>query len=832
MASNEIAKLCAAPKGTRVVLQGNIAAAVGTVRASLHAADGYPGTPSTELIDKGLASVQDKINAGWDVNEAVAAGVGIGHTMAGRDVLVTMKIPGLFQAGDIFSSAAFFKNRRGALVYYIASDFTPSSTQHLVDPRYFFKSCMTPVLEPSTHQQMLEAPGYAAEISRKFNTPVVILASGTLCHSEGLVELNDLSTREPTVVDNIKEFFVMPGDARANYNDVLANRVPQLEAFAETSDWNRWFKGGGKKGLIVSGANVMFAEEVKAFYGEDLDILALGVTNPLPARLIAQFVNSVNEVYVIEDGYRYLADELAIMGVKVIGKDRYNNITEWSPALLAAQIGLKVAQPKAVSVAPIKRPPMICAGCPYRIFGELVNTFKKRGKIETCFGDIGCNTLLRFMNALDTNVAMGASESTRLGYVLSLPDKAAKCLSIVGDSTEAHSGLDATRNTVFRNGAGVKVILDNYWTAMTGAQPAPTSPINLAGQPVKFDLVKAVEGTGCKVAVINAYDREAVKKGLEEALAAAANGEFITLILRGACLQRVPAKQKVIPLEVDAAKCKKCYACMICPGLEKNAHGVPEFNNLCSGCGGEKPSCAEYCKFGAMVPCSGAGKACTPVVELPEPPTPAETVAYDNAHAPARLAVAIRGVGGQGNLFFGKVLTQLAFMAGYAESNIIKGETHGMAQMGGPVISTFGAGKIYSPVFMPQNANCLVCMEESEVLRPGFLAMLKEGGTVLLARTKVLPIGMDEAEYPDIDTIRQALAGYRVIEVDVLQKALELGDPTGRIANVVTMGVLSKLPPFDEFPAELWLKALYGINSKPAVWKANYAAFMAGRELA
>lgn len=832
MASNEIARLCEAPAGTKVVLQGNMATAVGTVRAGLHAADGYPGTPSTELIDKGLSNVQDHITVGWDVNEAVAAGVGVGHTMAGRDVLVTMKIPGLFQAGDIFSSAAFFKNRRGALVYYIATDFTPSSTQHLIDPRYFFKSCMTPVLEPVTHQQMLEAPGYAAELSRKFNTPVVILASGTLCHSEGLVELNAVTTREPAQVDNIKEFFVMPGDARANYNHVLANRVPQLEAFVEGSSWNQWIKGSGKKGVIVSGANVMFAEEVKAFYGADIDILSLGVTNPLPAKLIADFVKSVDEVYVIEDAYRYLTDEIAIMGLNVQGKDRYDSITEWSPALLAAKMGLDVAKLQSVDVTPVRRPPMICAGCPYRIFGELVNTFKKRGKIETCFGDIGCNTLLRFMNALDTNVAMGASESTRLGYVLSLPEKASKCLSILGDSTEAHSGLDATRNTVFRNGAGVKVILDNYWTAMTGAQPAPTSPINLAGEPVKFDLVKAIEGTGCKAVVINAYDRAAVKKGMEEALEAAANGEFIVLILRGACLQRVPAKQKVMQLEVDPAKCKKCYACMVCPGLEKGPDGVPVFNNLCSGCGGEMPTCAQYCAPKAMIPCTGAGQACAPEVVLPEPPVPAENVPFDIAQAPEKLSVAIRGVGGQGNLFFGKVLTQLAFMAGYSERNIIKGETHGMAQMGGPVISTFGAGKIYSPVFMPQSVDCLVCMEESEVLRDGFLGMLREGGTVLLARTRILPAGMDEAEYPSIEKIREALKGYKVVEVDVLSKALELGDPTGRIANVVTMGVLSKLPPFDKFPEELWFKALYSINSKPAIWKANYAAFMSGRGIA
>ena len=134
-------QLCEAPAGQAEILQGNIAFAAGCVRGGIHAADGYPGTPSSEVIDRGLSQVQDMIKVGWSVNEAVASAVGHGHTIAGRDCVVTMKIPGLFQAGDIFTSGALFVQERGALIYYIASDFTPSSTQHTIDPRYLFKSC-------------------------------------------------------------------------------------------------------------------------------------------------------------------------------------------------------------------------------------------------------------------------------------------------------------------------------------------------------------------------------------------------------------------------------------------------------------------------------------------------------------------------------------------------------------------------------------------------------------------------------------------------------------------------------------------------------------------
>ena len=99
-------ELCLGPAGRAEVLQGNIAFAAGVVRAGIPSADGYPGTPSSEVIHRGLGLVQDLITVGWSVNEAVAAGVGLGHCLAGDDCVVTMKIPGLYQAGDVFTSSA------------------------------------------------------------------------------------------------------------------------------------------------------------------------------------------------------------------------------------------------------------------------------------------------------------------------------------------------------------------------------------------------------------------------------------------------------------------------------------------------------------------------------------------------------------------------------------------------------------------------------------------------------------------------------------------------------------------------------------------------------
>lgn len=831
--SDPIRELCQAPSGQAEVLQGNIAFAVGAVRAGIHSADGYPGTPSSEVIDRGLSQVQDLIKVGWSVNEAVASAVGHGHTLAGHDCIVTMKIPGLFQAGDIFTSGAMFVQERGALIYYIASDFTPSSTQHTIDPRYLFKSCFVPVFEPRTHQEMHEAALIAVEISRKYHTQIVVMPGGTLCHSEGLVHLMPEQHRDPVQMpDSLKEFNVLPGLARKNYDRALAERMPALVDMVEKSPLNHWTKGSGKKGVITYGVCDMLLREVVQMLHLDIDILSLGFTNPLPMKLMRDFCASIEgDVYIIEDGYRFVQEAMEQAGLKAIGKEEYDSLTEWTPALIAEKMGFTLSTSKAANVAPVVRPPVICAGCPYRLFSQEVALMRKKGQIEAVFGDIGCNSLLYFMNALDTALAMGASEAERIGFVLSKPEKASKCISLIGDGTECHSGMDSTRNAIYRNVAGVQVILDNEYAAMTGGQPSATSPANIDGKSMRFDLLASLAAHGANVVVAGAYDRKGLRKALTTALADAEKGIFTTLVVRdGACIQKVkPSSQRV---QVDPEVCKKCGICQICPGIAAGADKVPYFTNLCSGCGGHTPACVQMCPTAVLKPIDLKDMEQAARLTFPAPKEDMPMPDLSAVAIPERIALGIRGVGGQGNLFFGQVLAKLAALAGYAERNILKGETHGMAQMGGPVISTFGCGKVSSPVLLPGTADCLIVMEKSELLRPGFLDMLKPGGSVVLAQTKIVPPGLPADKYPSDEALSAALEGVHVVEVDVLGKSLELGDAAGRTANVVMMGVLSTLPPFDAFPEELWVKALQKVNAKPIIWAANCAAFHAGREMA
>ncbi|MHC4470103.1 MAG: thiamine pyrophosphate-dependent enzyme, partial [Planctomycetota bacterium] len=643
MASNRIADLVGAEEGLRAVLQGNVAFAVGCARGGIHAADGYPGTPSTEVIDKGLRHAQHVMRVGWSVNEATAVGVGFGTAMAGYDAVVTMKIPGLFQAADVVATASGYTAPRGGLVFYIASDFTPSSTQYVTDPRYFLKTCFIPILEPRTHQEVLEAGPLAARLSREHATPVAVLTSGILCHSEGLVRLNPLREVPRLGEDlDLKRFMNLPRIARANYDRIMSERMPGLVALSEKTDKNRIDWHDRSLGVVVHGVTELHLREVWDDLPKKPSVLSLGMTYPVPRDLIRSFVAGVEgRVIVLADGLRFIEEEIRSLGLDVEGKGEFDSTTEWSPDTVARRLGVdRPAPAPALSLAPLMRPPSLCAGCPYRAFGLVVKKLRKRGKIVGSFGDIGCNTLLYFLDAIDTCTCMGASDTERQGVVLADPSLADKVISVIGDSTECHTGLDATRNAVFRNAPGVKVVLDNRITAMTGGQPAPSSPTNLAGEEHDFDIVKALRGEGARVRVLDAFDMKTIERALKAALKRGGEGQFSVLVIRGPCMHQVDGEDKHPRYQVLEEECKQCGLCFVCPGIASEEDGTPRFTHLCSGCGGHEAVCVQRCNRDALVPLEEepAMPALPPLPDLPEDAGPADT-----GDLPETIRVATRG---------------------------------------------------------------------------------------------------------------------------------------------------------------------------------------------
>ncbi|HCI16110.1 MAG: 2-oxoacid:acceptor oxidoreductase family protein [Candidatus Marinimicrobia bacterium] len=827
-----------APADSAFILQGNAAFALGVIHAGYHAATGYAGTPSTEVIDKTLAHAQDHMSVGWSVNESVAVSTGVGHAIAGNDALVTMKIPGVFQAADAITTSAFFSVDSGALVIYAATDYLPSSTQHVIDSRHFFASSRLPVLEPRNHQEMYDIPKIAADMSKKYNTPVIILTSGILAHSEALIHTKSPRLVDPVdLPDTLHDWMLLPSIARQNYNKATQERIPSIQKWAETSPLVSEIKGKDDWGIITCGNTEGIVLEALNSLSLNPSILSLGITNPIPQGRIKQFTDNISgNIYVIEDGDRFLEEKIRLSRVNVTGKEEQSVLTLWTPDDIVDFLSNHLDLPKPGNVIqtdlePLPRPPSICPGCSYKAFALSVAKLKKQKKIYASFGDIGCSTLLFFNNALDTVSCMGASDPMRQGFVLSRPDMAHKVISVIGDSTECHSGMDGTRNAIFRNIPGVKVILDNYSTAMTGQQPAPSSKTNLAGQDITFDLHKAIEAEGGRTVVVDAYDVKKVDKALKEALKLAEEKVYTTLILEGECIHNVEKSKLARDLEFDYDNCKRCDLCNICPGIQTDDEKTPSFTSLCSNCASSSQVCLQRCPFDAINKKDDLGnyQKDFPLLDFPKFTAP---VALDKSKFPKSLKIAIRGIGGQGNLFFGKVLTEVALRTPYIDTNIIKGDTLGMAQLGGSVISTFSCGDVYSSVLAPFSADALVVMEQSEVLRPGFLDLLKPGGTIILNEFSALPINANKDDYPKIEEIQDALSNFNIIHINAHQIAIDMNDSSGISTNVIIIGLLSKINPFSQIPSEIWQEAILELSPNDLIKTINLSGYNQGRTLA
>ena len=821
--------------GSKFILQGNEAFALGIIHAGYHAANGYPGTPSTEVIDKSLSKVQDLIKVGWSVNEAVAVAVAVGHSIAGFDAVVTMKIPGVFQAGDAISTSAFYTAKAGALVIYAATDYVPSSTQHVIDSRYFFSSARLPILEPRNHQEMYDIGRIAADLSKNFRTPVVILASGILAHSEGIVITKEQRKVIPSnLPEKLEGWMLMPGIARKNYNKATLERIPNIQEWIINSNLIKEETGTEDWGIIVSGESEIIVKEALKMANKKPSMLSLGISYPLPKENIFKFIEKIKgKIFIFEDGDKFVEEKIKLLGIKIIGKEENSIITDWTPNLvlehLSKHINLNYKNAnKEFDIKPLNRPPSICPGCPYRAFAITVSKLKKQKKIYAVFGDIGCSTLLYFLNSLDTVLCMGASDSMRQGFVMSRPDYANKTISVIGDSCECHSGLDSTRNSIFWKTPGIKVILDNSITAMTGGQPAPSSPLNFAGKPNTFNLKKAVEAEGGRTIEIDSYNLKEVQTTMIDSLKYAENGEFVTLILKGACIQETENIKKIRTIERNYDLCKKCGRCSICPGIDTDENKIPHFTALCTNCGSSSQVCMQVCPFNAII-LKNEQKESKSNQNTLEKVGEIKIDKIEQKSLPESLRVAIRGIGGQGNLFFGKVLAEVALLTPYSQNQIVKGDTHGMAQLGGSVISTFACGDVFSPIFAAHSADVLVAMELSEILQPEFIDLLKPEGFIVLNDFKAPPVGTKKEDYPDKYKIKNLLSGYNLIEINALEIANKYGDTNGKTANVIVIGLLSGLKPFNIIPESIWLTALMKISKNDNLKSINKIAFEAGR---
>jgi len=573
----------------RKLMTGDEAVARGAWEAGVKVAAAYPGTPSTEILEN--IALYDEIYAEWAPNEKVALEVAGNAAIAGVRAIASMKHVGLNVAADPLMTLSYTGIGRG-LVVVSADDPGMHSSQNEQDNRYYAKFAKIPMFEPADSEEALEMTKEAFAVSEEYDTPVLIRMTTRICHGKSPVTLGERAEVETREFErNTAKYVMIPGHARRRHV-LVEERTDRLRELSEKSRWNRIVEGSEEVGIITSGVASRYVMEVMP----EASFLVLGMTFPLPGKMIRDFASRVGKLYVVEELEPYIEEQVKMLGIEVTGKDVLPRCGELNPEIIRE--GLTGAKPAASRIpedTPIPmRPPVLCPGCPHRGFFHVA----KKNKVFVT-GDIGCYTLsvLPPLATMDTCICMGASISGAIGFAKAFEDQPGKkVIAALGDSTFMHSGLTGLMDTVYNKANVITCVLDNRTTAMTGHQEHPGTGFTVKGEPTHMvDIGEVARALGVKhVYEVDPYDLEETESALKKCLE---TDEPSVLVVKRACALRVRNPGFALSV-INQDKCRKCGSCLKigCPAIVVKDDVYMIDKSLCYGCG----ICRQVCPFEAI----------------------------------------------------------------------------------------------------------------------------------------------------------------------------------------------------------------------------------------
>lgn len=593
-------------------LMGNAAIAMGAIAAGLNVVSGYPGTPSTEVLETTAKHNDGSIYVEWSTNEKAAMELAAGAAYCGARTMVTMKQVGLNVASDPLMSLAYI-GAKGGMVILVADDPGPISSQTEQDTRRFAAFSKLPCFDPSGVQEAYDMIQEAFAYSERYHTPVLFRPTTRVCHGYASITVKDaaeyqVNSPEGFVKDSSK-WVIFP---KLSYQNHIRMEKRNTELQSVFSDYprNRIYPETDtacQKGIATHG--ISFSYTMEALHGKAAPrLLKVATPFPFPEQLAVEFLQGLDEVLCLEELDPVIEQELVYLcgkyhlptrirgklteDVALAGENSCDSVA----ADLAAFLGWQPPEQNTADQPPELpvRPPVLCAGCPHRASFFAVKEAMKGKKSVFC-GDIGCYTLGNAMplDMVDTCLCMGAGVNMTQGIGKIEPDTT--CFAFVGDSTFFASAITGMVNAVYNQANMTLVVLDNSTTAMTGHQPHPGTGKTMMGQVVdKVSIEDTLHGIGVKTVetvnplhlqeAIDCVKRVAVQDGVK------------AIIFKSPCAVLIKSGKPAQIEESKCIQCKKCIRTLGCPAIMLQDGKVQIEQALCTGCG----LCAQVCPTAAI----------------------------------------------------------------------------------------------------------------------------------------------------------------------------------------------------------------------------------------
>ncbi len=617
-----------------LLLQGNEAIARGALEAGVVFCAGYPGNPSSEIIETLAEAARDlPIYVEWSVNEKVAVEAATAASFTGCRAIVVMKQNGINVALDFLTNLTLSGTRAG-LVLVTCDDPSGISSTNEEDARIFARIIDAPLLEPTTPQEALVMTTWAFELSEKIENIVMIRSVSRLSHTRTRVLINELPSFDPRPhFDTGLSFHTFPVVAK---HKMRHEKLDLARVLFEKSSFNH-YEGAVRPELLIVSSGCAWTYVTEAVdileLSDRVGTLKLGTTWPLPKGFLKKHLAKCDRVLFVEDVDPFLEDNVKSFGADIcmeIGPKEYMgkasghtpSCGEQTPASILRVLGRLFSvdwQDHAFmdKVSPIVKdiaPPRefgLCPGCPHRGSYYAIKTAlawdDRDGFVS---GDIGCYTMGIWptgFNQVKSVHAMGSGLGLASGYgKLDRFGFHQPVVTVCGDSTFFHAAIPALINAKFNGADVLLLILDNSATAMTGFQPHPgTGKTAMGTKTDPVDMEALCRSLKVDVEVADPYDMLSTAKIIYRNMQQ--KGPRV-LILRRKCAL-VEGRERGFPykMRVDQDLClgeecgcdRYCLRIFRCPGLvwDKHAQKAKIDGVICVGCG----ICSDICPQRAIL---------------------------------------------------------------------------------------------------------------------------------------------------------------------------------------------------------------------------------------
>ena len=589
---------------------GNEAIAMGALAAGVNLVCGYPGTPSTEVLETVAKRRPAETYVEWSINEKTAMEVAAGAAYSGARVLVTMKQMGLNVASDPLMCVEYV-GVKGGMVVLVADDPGPISSQTEQDTRTFARFSKVPCFDPSTAQEAYDMVQEAFTLSERYGTPVFVRPTTRVSHGYADITVKDeaeYTEHKPEgFIKDTKKWVIFPRASFLNHQRI-EKRNAALTAEFSGSPFNRIEAEGTpcRKGIAAGGISCTYAMEARRELGA-VRLLKVGTPFPFPEELALQFLQGLDEVLCVEELDPVIERELTYLcgkhhlnvtirgkltgDVQPAGENTVDSVRKAMADFLGAAQDAKT--PAELPPLPV-RPPVLCAGCPHRASFYAVKKAMAGKKTIYC-GDIGCYTLgnAQPLDMVDTCLCMGAGLG--IAQAVNHLDPETKCFAFVGDSTFFASALPGVINAVYNQAAFTLIVLDNSTTAMTGHQPHPGTGKTMMGEIVaQVSIENALRGVG--VAAVETVDPLNHALAVDTVKRMAALPGVKAVIFKSPCVVLSKPQGRVTIDPDTCVGCKKCIREIGCPALTFSGGKAAADPAQCVGCG----LCAQLCPAQAI----------------------------------------------------------------------------------------------------------------------------------------------------------------------------------------------------------------------------------------